>query len=102
MDAAMSAKTHVVHALDAFRDVLDAAGVIEGGAPDAARYLHDCTGDYQGTALAVLRPRSVEDVQTIVRICADRRISIIPQGGNTGLVSGTIGSDAEHAVVVSL
>ncbi|MDW6023433.1 FAD-binding oxidoreductase [Mesorhizobium sp. BAC0120] len=88
--------------LQSFRAVLDSAGVIEGEAPEAARYLHDWTGDYQGSALAILRPHSVEQVQAIVRICADRRIPIIPQGGNTGLVSGSIADGLAQAVVVSL
>lgn len=89
-------------ALAAFRAVLDASGVIEGTTPDAARYLRDWTGDYQGAALAVLRPRTVEEVQAAVRICAERRIPIIPQGGNTGLVAGGVLDGPPSAVVISL
>lgn len=89
-------------ALKALRMVLDAAGFIDGPASDAERYLHDWTGDYRGTALAVLRPKSVEEVQALVRICAEHRVPIVPQGGNTGLVAGTIADGPPSVVVVSL
>jgi FAD/FMN-containing dehydrogenase len=86
----------------AIRSVVDAAGFIEGASPEAARYLHDWTGDYRGAALAVLRPRSTAEVQALVRVCAEHRIAIIPQGGNTGLVAGAISDDGPPAVVMSL
>ncbi|TIO09440.1 FAD-binding oxidoreductase [Mesorhizobium sp.] len=89
-------------ALEAFSAVLDAAGIIDGTAPEAGRYLHDWTGDYLGTALAVLRPRSVEEVQALVRICAEHRVPIVPQGGNTGLVAGATAGGPPSVVVVSL
>ncbi|MGC4026263.1 MAG: FAD-binding oxidoreductase [Mesorhizobium sp.] len=98
----MSAEKRVADALDAFRRALDSSGVIDGNSPDAVRYLHDWTGDYLGAALAVLRPKSVEEVQEIVRICGKHGVSIIPQGGNTGLVSGAIGNDAQSTIVLSL
>lgn len=88
-------------ALDALRAALDPAGFIDGQAPDAARYLHDWTGDYQGAALAVLRPATVEVVQSVVRICAEHLIAIVPQGGNTGLVSGSIIADGRNTVIIS-
>ena len=65
-------------ALAALRAVVDAAGFVDAGAPEAERYLHDWTGDYRGGALAVLRPSRVEEVQAIVRICAEHRVALIP------------------------
>jgi FAD/FMN-containing dehydrogenase len=44
----------------------------------------------------------VEEVQAIVRICAEHRVALIPQGGNSGLVSGGIAEGPPRAVVVSL
>ncbi|MER9316190.1 hypothetical protein NKI31_11865 [Mesorhizobium sp. M0659] len=55
-------------AIEALRGALDAAGFIDGSALEAERYLHDWTDDYRATALAILRPRSVEEVQALVRI----------------------------------
>lgn len=55
-----------------------------------------------GAALAVLRPRSVPEVQAMLRSCARLGLGIVPQGGNTGLVSGALPSDALGHVVLSL
>lgn len=65
----------------------------------ADRYLSDWTGDHHGQALAIFRPASVEDVCKIVSLCADTELPIVPQGGNTGLVSGAVTKSSEYAVV---
>ncbi len=65
------------------------------------RYVTDWPGDHHGQTLAVARPRTVHDVQRLVGYCADQNIPIIPQGGNTGLVSGAI-SDRPGRLLVSL
>jgi len=67
-----------------------------------AKYLGDWAGDYRGSALAVLRPGSVGEVQALVRLCNKLGLAIIPQGGNTGLVSGAIGGKDTGLVVISL
>jgi FAD/FMN-containing dehydrogenase len=89
-------------ALAALREAVDAPGFIDADSPEAARYLHDWTGDYAGGALAVLRPSSVAEVQEIVRLCARHRVPLIPRGGNSGLVSGSIMTGEPRAVLVSL
>jgi len=55
---------------------------------DMAPYLHEERGLYAGTAPAVLRPGSTEEVAFIVAACAQADVPIVPQGGNTGLVGG--------------
>ncbi|SFO80125.1 FAD/FMN-containing dehydrogenase [Mesorhizobium sp. NFR06] len=67
-----------------------------------AKYLGDWAGDYRGGALAVLRPASVSEVQVLMRLCGELGLGVIPQGGNTGLVSGAIDSKGSGLVVVSL
>lgn len=57
---------------------------------DMAPYLREERGSYDSRALAVARPGTVEDVAAIVKACAEARISIVPQGGNTGLVGGAV------------
>jgi FAD/FMN-containing dehydrogenase len=67
-----------------------------------AGYEVDWTGRFRGTAAAVVRPGSTDEVVAIVRWCADHGVAIVPQGGNTGLVGGGIpAGEAEGAVVVS-
>lgn len=45
---------------------------------------------YHGKSTTVLRPRTTEEVSEIVKWCNERRIGIVPQGGNTGLVGGGV------------
>ncbi|KAF8140120.1 hypothetical protein EV363DRAFT_1311703 [Boletus edulis] len=57
-------------------------------------------GKYHGQATTVLRPRTTQQVSDIVKFCASRRIGIVPQCGNTGLVGGSISLQKE--IVLSL
>jgi FAD/FMN-containing dehydrogenase len=45
---------------------------------------------WRGETPLLLLPRTVEEVAAIVRHCAEHRIALTPQGGNTGLVGGQI------------
>ncbi len=69
--------------------------------PDlVAGFVTDWTGRWQGHTRGVVRPASVEEVQGVIRTCADFGVPVVPQGGNTGLVGGSIPHAGE--VVVSL
>jgi (R)-2-hydroxyglutarate---pyruvate transhydrogenase len=41
---------------------------------------------YRGQGSVVLRPKTVQQVGQILRLCNDLSIPVVPQGGNTGLV----------------
>jgi hypothetical protein len=45
---------------------------------------------YRGYSKVALRPATTMDVSKILKYCNDRRLAIVPQGGNTGLVGGSI------------
>ena len=62
----------------------------------------DWRGWYKGRALALVRPRSVAEVQRTVRACARLDIPLVPQGGNTSLVGGSVPSPDGTSVVISL
>jgi FAD/FMN-containing dehydrogenase len=55
-----------------------------------ASYETDWTRRWAGIALAVVRPGSTEDVAAVVQACAGAGVGVVPQGGNTGLVGGSI------------
>ena len=59
-----------------------------------------------GQALAVVRPATTQEVADVVRLCAAHQralgISLVPQGGNTGLVIGSIPDDSGQQIVLSL
>lgn len=69
--------------------------------PDITRaYGTDWTGRWSVTPLAVVRPASTAEVAAAVRACAAEGRAIVPQGGNTGLVGGSVPATPD-AVVMS-
>ncbi|MFZ6775236.1 FAD-binding oxidoreductase [Undibacterium sp. Ji83W] len=71
-------------------------------ATDQYPYLIDWRQRYLGKALAVLLPQSTNEVASLVRLCAAHQVACVPQGGNTGLVLGSIPDQSGQAVVISL
>ena len=55
-----------------------------------------------GKALAVVRPGSTEEVALVVKACATAGVSMVPQGGNTGMVVGSTPDATGTQVVLSL
>jgi FAD/FMN-containing dehydrogenase len=56
----------------------------------------------KGKALCVVRPGSTPEVAAVVKACAQAGVSIVPQGGNTGLVVGSIPDQTGTQVLLSL
>jgi len=65
-----------------------------------ATYETDWTRRYTGPAACVVRPGSTSEVAAVLSVCHSNSISVVPQGGNTGLVGGGVPRGGE--VVVSL
>ncbi|HST67586.1 MAG TPA: FAD-binding oxidoreductase [Mycobacteriales bacterium] len=61
----------------------------------------DWTGRWRGTARAVVRPGTAQEVAAVLRACADAGVPVVPQGGNTGLVGGGVPAGVDGAVVLS-
>jgi FAD/FMN-containing dehydrogenase len=88
----------VAHAL---RQLIDPTSVLDD--PQiTARYETDWTGRFRGASLCVVRPRTTDEVAQVVRWCRQTGTAMVPQGGNTGLVGGSVPHDSRPAVVVSL
>ena len=69
--------------------------------PDiTASFARDWTGRFVGEALLVVRPGSTDEVAGTLRACAAAGVPVVPQGGNTGLVGGSV-PRAEPMVVLS-
>lgn len=56
----------------------------------------------KGVAAFVARPASTEEVSAVVAYCAQNDITLVPQSGNTGLVSGATPDDSGLQGVLSL
>jgi FAD/FMN-containing dehydrogenase len=83
------------------RALLGADAVLTGGA-DREPFEIDHRKLYRGHALAVLQPRTVDEVAAAVRWCNQRRIALVPQGGNTGYCGGATPDESGRQVVLSL
>jgi FAD/FMN-containing dehydrogenase len=86
--------------LAACRGVVGTGQVLVGDA--MAPWLTDWRGRFTGNARAVLRPADSAEVARLVRLCAQYRVPLVPQGGNTGLVLGSVPDSSGAAVVLSL
>ncbi|MDE1928486.1 MAG: FAD-binding oxidoreductase, partial [Burkholderiales bacterium] len=86
--------------LDELRAAVGAAQVLEGG--DLGAWELDQRRRWRGRARAVVRPASTAEVAAVVRACAAHRCAIVPQGGNTGLVGGSIPDASGHQILLSL
>lgn len=64
------------------------------------KYLHDWSDERGGIPLAVVRPRSTQQVASVLRICHEHGQAITPQGGLTGLAGGAVPSHG--SVVLSM
>ena len=87
--------------LNQCRDVAGADYVLTSAA-DTAAYLTDWRRRFTGRALAVVKPGSTEEAAAIVRLCNTFRIPLVPQGGNTGLVLGSVPDESGTAIVLAL
>jgi len=83
-----------------FKKIVGDAHVLTNPA-DTENYFREYSGRYQGQGLAVLRPASTQEVSDLVKLCAANNIAIVPQGGNTCLVGGSVPYQA-NAVVINL
>jgi len=87
--------------LDSFSAVVGEAHVLtDPGAVEG--FVVDWTGRYQGSARAVVRPGTVQEVSAVLHACNVAGIGVVPQGGNTGLVGGSVPNRGSDAVVISL
>ncbi|TFK76952.1 FAD-binding domain-containing protein [Pluteus cervinus] len=70
--------------------VVSTLSPVASPASDLDQFNNDWMGKYKGQATTVVKPKSTHEVSQIVRHCWERRIGVVPQGGNTGLVGGSI------------
>ncbi len=69
---------------------------------DTAPFATDWRGLYRGRTPAVLRPATVAEVAACVRLAAEARVALVPQGGNTSMVGGAVPAEDGSELVLSL
>ena len=90
--------------LENLRRICGDANVLTHDDPqtDLSAWEQDWRKRSHGRALAVVRPANVQEVAAVVKACANTFTSIVPQGGNTGLVVGSVPDESGQQVVLSL
>ncbi len=77
--------------LDELRSAVGPAAVLDP--TDTANALVGHRGVHRGDAVAVVRPGTTQEVAAVIRVCARYEAAVITQGGNTGLVGGSVPTD---------
>ncbi|KAF5016376.1 hypothetical protein F66182_11960, partial [Fusarium sp. NRRL 66182] len=65
-------------------------GVNSDATDDLAAFNSDWMRKYGGQTRLVLKPQTTEEVSKILKYCNENRLAVVPQGGNTGLVGGSV------------
>lgn len=78
-----------------FKELLGAqSAVIDGVTTDATDDIEPFNADwmrkYRGHTKLVLKPQNKEEVSQILKYCNEKKLAVVPQGGNTGLVGGSV------------
>ncbi|THZ58544.1 hypothetical protein D6C86_06296 [Aureobasidium pullulans] len=78
-----------------FKDTLgNESAVLDGVSKDASEDIEPYNADwmrkYKGHTKLVVKPGNTEEVSKVLKYCNDNMLAVVPQGGNTGLVGGSV------------
>ena len=65
-------------------------------------WVTDWRGRVHGSSPAIFAPASTEEVAAIVRLAAEHRVPLVPQGGNTGMVAGATPAADGSQILLSM
>ncbi|MFJ1255365.1 FAD-binding oxidoreductase [Cupriavidus sp. CuC1] len=86
--------------IDHLRSIVGTANVLVG--QDAQAYATDYRQVFVGSTLGVARPATTLEVSAIMRYCDRHGIPVVPQGGNTSLLGGSVPDATGSALILSL
>src|SRR5262245_29966974 len=78
------------------------AGHVLTAPQDTKPYFTDWRRQYSAGAECVVRPASTAEAARVVELCAREGVAVVPQGGNTGLVGGSVPTGAQREIVLAL
>jgi len=87
--------------IDELRGIVGKSNVLT--APeDTKPYFTDWRRQYSAAAECVVRPGVTAEVSRVVALCAREGVAVVPQGGNTGLVGGSVPTGKQREIVLAL
>ena len=87
--------------LSQLKDLLGPKGFSDD-VDDMQPWLTDWRGRYTGKAAAIVSPASTAEVAQIVKIASEHRLSLVPQGGNSGMVAGATPDLSGLQIILSI
>ena len=78
------------------------AGHVLTAPEDTKPYFTDWRRQYSAGAECVVRPANTAEAARVVELCAREGVAVVPQGGNTGLVGGSVPTGAQREIVLAL
>ena len=76
----------------------EAPGKVLTDPADLENYGKDWTRIYAPNPLAIVLPKTTEQVQALVRFANENRVALVPSGGRTGLSAGAVAANGEVVV----
>ncbi|KAF7721923.1 hypothetical protein EC973_003936 [Apophysomyces ossiformis] len=73
-----------------FKTIVGENGVVYGNEDDLFAYNTDWMNKFRGKSQLALKPKTTQQVSAILKYCNEQKIAVVPQGGNTGLVGGSV------------
>ncbi|KAG9304945.1 hypothetical protein G9A89_003114 [Geosiphon pyriformis] len=76
-----------------FKSILSSSEIIvDNGtnSDDLLPYNLDWMRKYRGKSRLVVKPKFTQQISQILKYCNEKRLAVVPQGGNTGLVGGGV------------
>jgi FAD/FMN-containing dehydrogenase len=86
---------------DALSEIVGKSNVLTSP-EDTKAYFTDWRRQYSASAECVVRPGTTAEVSRVVALCAREGVAIVPQGGNTGLVGGSVPTGTRREIVLAL
>jgi len=75
-----------------------APGKVLTDAADLENYGKDWTRIYAPNPLAIVLPKTTEQVQALVKFANEQGVALVPSGGRTGLSAGAVAANGEVVV----
>jgi FAD/FMN-containing dehydrogenase len=100
-DAKLKFVNHIAALIDEIRARFGEKAAITD-LSDIEPWVTDWRGRFHGKAKAILAPGSTEEVAAIVSLAAERKVPLVPQGGNTSMVGGATPPPDGSALILSL
>ncbi|WP_020592163.1 FAD-binding oxidoreductase [Kiloniella laminariae] len=87
--------------LAALRQIVDDKGLLTA-AEEILPHVTEQRGRFVGATACVVKPATTQEVAEVMKLCCDHNVAVVPQGGNTGLVSAGIAFAEDRAIILSL